>query len=332
MKLLVQTEDDLWHLYNILEVNDLAYALTYRREEVKDDKLRAERGEKKKMKLGIRVEKIEFHEFSDWLRVHGVIEEGRVDVGSHHTFNISPGDDITVVKEWRKEHLERLSESESSAQRPLITFLAIDEDSAILAQLREYGVKEVAKINSGASGKQFTTKKDGKTDFYDEVLEKLASISGDGEIVVVGPGFEKENICAYGRDKNLGVIDKCHIIASGQSGMAAVQEVLKKGLGTEILQESRVAMETQLVEQLLAEIGKDGLFSYGPEEVRQCLDAGAIDTLMITDKDMRSRKFEKLLAKTAEMGSRVVVISTLHDAGKKLESLGGVGAILRFKV
>ena len=332
LKLLVQTEDDLWHLYNILEKGDLAYALTYRREETKDDKLRAERGEKRRMKLGIRVENIEFHEFSDWLRILGVIESGPQDVGSHHTFNLTVGENISIIKYWRREHLDRLTDAENSAAQPLITFMAIDEDEAVLAQLREYGMKEIAKIASNRSGKQYASKKDGKDEFYKEVLTKLEQISGDGEIIVVGPGFEKENISAWGRDKNLKIVDKFHLLASGQSGMAAVQEVMKKGIGSDILVDSRVATETKLVEQLLAEIGKDGLFAYGPAEIEAALDGGAVETLLVTDSDMRSRKFEKLLHKCNDIGASVVVISTLHDAGKKLDSLGGIGAILRYKV
>jgi protein pelota len=331
VKLLVQTEDDLWHLYNLLEEGDLVYALTYRREEVKDDKLRAERGEKKRMRLGISLEKVEFQEFSDWLRVHGVIESGPQDVGSHHTLNISVGDDLSVVKQWRNEHLERIREAEKAAERPLITFLAIDEDEAVLAQLREYGVREVATVRSQGSGKQYASKKGGKDEFYIEVLDKMESITGEGECMVIGPGFEKENICAFARQKNRKIVERCHVLATGQSGMAGVQEILKKGIGTEVLLESRVAFETQQIEQLLTEISKDGLYAYGETEVEECSDAGAIDTLLITDKDMRKRRFEKLLSKAEGMGSRIVVISSLHDAGKKLDSLGGIGALLRYK-
>ena len=161
IKVLIQTEDDLWQLYNIVEKDDLAYALTSRREESKDDKLRAERGEKRKMRLGIRVESVEFHEFTDWLRIHGVIEEGPQDIGSYHTFNLSVGEDLSVIKVWRRELMDRLFDAEKAVERPLITFVAIDEEEAVLAQLREYGIKGVAKIRSHVSGKQYTTKKPG---------------------------------------------------------------------------------------------------------------------------------------------------------------------------
>jgi len=82
IKLLVESIDDLWHLNHLIQEGDLAYALTYRREESQSDKLRSERGEKRRMYLGLEVETVEFHDFADRLRVHGTIKEGPQDIGS----------------------------------------------------------------------------------------------------------------------------------------------------------------------------------------------------------------------------------------------------------
>jgi protein pelota len=69
IKLMLGSMDDLWHLFNIIEKGDVVFTMTYRREEKKTDKLRPERGKKKPMRLGMVVEDIEFHEFSDRLRI-----------------------------------------------------------------------------------------------------------------------------------------------------------------------------------------------------------------------------------------------------------------------
>ena len=60
VKLQVESDEDLWHLYNIIETEDLVTASTTRREEKSADKIRAEKMEKKRMTLGIRIKKIEF--------------------------------------------------------------------------------------------------------------------------------------------------------------------------------------------------------------------------------------------------------------------------------
>ena len=92
IKLMPENLDDIWHLYNIIDEEDIVRGLTYRTEEGKDDKIRSKKSEKKRMKLGIRVKEVKFHEFSDRLRIHGIIEEGPQDLGSFHTLNINADD------------------------------------------------------------------------------------------------------------------------------------------------------------------------------------------------------------------------------------------------
>ena len=70
----IETDDDTWHLYNLVEIGDLVTASTTRREEKAADKIRAERAEKKRMTLGIRVEKIEFSENDLRIKILGTIE------------------------------------------------------------------------------------------------------------------------------------------------------------------------------------------------------------------------------------------------------------------
>src|SRR5439155_1319760 len=84
-----RSADDLWHLHNLVLPGDQVRASTYRREEVKTDKVRPERGEKVRVTLTIRVESVEFQAFSDRLRITGVIVEGPQDLGRHHTLNVA---------------------------------------------------------------------------------------------------------------------------------------------------------------------------------------------------------------------------------------------------
>ncbi|MCX6668063.1 MAG: mRNA surveillance protein pelota, partial [Euryarchaeota archaeon] len=82
IKLMPENLDDIWHLYNIIDEGDLVRGMTFRTNEQKDDKIRSKKAEKKRMKLGIRVKEVNFHEFSDRLRILGIIEEGPQDLGS----------------------------------------------------------------------------------------------------------------------------------------------------------------------------------------------------------------------------------------------------------
>ncbi|MFW5927921.1 MAG: mRNA surveillance protein pelota, partial [Thermoplasmatota archaeon] len=142
IKVRIDNMDDLWHLKNIIDPDDIVSAVTYRREETQRDKIRSERGEKKRMRLDIEVEKMEFHEFSDRLRILGVIIDGPQDLGSYHTLNLTDGDELTIIKdEWKKHELDRLKEAVERSEEPIITFVALEENDAVIAIMRQYGLK-----------------------------------------------------------------------------------------------------------------------------------------------------------------------------------------------
>ena len=54
--------------------------------------------------------------------------------------------------------------------------------------------------------------------------------------------------------------------------------------------------------------------------------------LLVTDELMRKGKAERLFRLAKRTGARYMIISTAHEAGKRLAHLGGAGAILRYKL
>jgi len=100
----------------------------------------------------------------------------------------------------------------------------------------------------------------------------------------------------------------------------------------QITKENRVCFETELVEKLFEEIRKDGLAAYGKKEVTNALNSGAVERLLLTDTLIRTQKGEQLLRLAKNNNSEFTIINTMHDAGKKIEGIGGIGALLRFKL
>lgn len=332
IKVQVDSLDDLWHLFNLVERGDLVFAVTYRREEGKADKLRAERGEKKRMRLGIRVERVEFHEFEDRLRILGTIEEGPQDLGSHHTINVQEGEVLSIIKgEWMHSHLQRLRRAVEETRKPRMVLVALEYEEAVVAVLRQYGVQEVAHILSPSSGKMFDRAEGG--DYYGEIADKVAQLAEEGTpLIVLGPGFAKETLLLKGRERYPELFGRAHLFHTGQAGMAGIHELMKRGLGAEVLEDSRVAMEVMLVEKVLEGIAKDGPVAYGPKEVEGAARMGAVETLLVLDEMVRSRGLDPLMKLVEETGGKVVVVSEHHDAGRELEALGGLAALLRFRV
>jgi protein pelota len=335
IKVIAENMDDIWHLYNIIEEEDLVRGLTFRTDEVKDDKIRSKKSEKKRMMLGIRVKEVKFHEFSDRLRIHGTIEEGPQDLGSFHTLNIEADkmDKITIVKEeWKSYQIERLEDAVKLSKQPILTFVSIDDDKATIAVLRQSGVQWIADIDSHRSGKMFESVNTEK-EYFGEIVSVVKNKKTENSpVVIVGPGFTKEHFVKYGREKHPNIFEKCIVHGTGNSGMNGVQEAIKTGIIEQVTKENRVVYETKLVENLFEEIKKDGLATYGFAEVENALNSGAVERLLISDVLIRTAKGESLARLARKQNSDFTIINTMHEAGKKIDGIGGIGALLRFKI
>lgn len=331
IKIRVENPDDLWHLHNLALPGDLVRASTYRREESKADKIRPERMEKVRVTLTIRIEKVEFQAFSDRLRLSGVIVEGPQDQGQHHTLLVGVEDVLSIIKTWRPHELRRIDEAVAAAQKPIVSFLSLDDEDALLAQLRQYGVREVAAIHAPGHGKMFPSG-DTKAVYFDDILAKLKTANLGESLVLIGPGFTREEFHAHLRSREPTLASRIHVHGTSHAGMTGIQEALKSGVGAKVFEESRVAQETRLVERVLEAIATNRPCAYGRAEVAQAVDAGAIETLLVSESSVRDIAIEHLMRRVEAARGSVVLVSRHHEAGEKLESLGGIAALLRFPI
>jgi protein pelota len=136
----------------------------------------------------------------------------------------------------------------------------------------------------------------------------------------------------YGKENAPKIFENAHTNSTGNAGMNGINEAIKSGLIKTIIKENRVVHETTLIEKLFEEIKKDGLATYGESEVKIALQNGAVERLLISDVLIRSKKGEELLNIAKQNNSEFTIINTLHESGKKFEGLGGVAALLRFKI
>ncbi|MEK6988465.1 MAG: mRNA surveillance protein pelota [Candidatus Thermoplasmatota archaeon] len=331
IKLRIENPDDLWHLHNLVVPGDHVRASTYRREESKTDKVRPERAEKVRVTLTLQVDKLEFQAFSDRLRITGVIVEGPQDLGRHHTLNVGVDDVLSVIKTWKAHELRRIDEAVAASQKPLVTFLSLDDEEALLAQLRQYGVQELATIRAPGHGKMFATG-DAQSAYFDDILSKLRTLQLGEALILVGPGFAREDFLERLKARNLPLAEKVHTQGTSQPGMHGIQEALRSGMGVKLFGESRVAHETALVEKLLEAIATNRPSAYGRAEVAEAVEAGAVETLLVSDAVVRDLEIERLMHDVESARGKVVLVSRHHEAGAKLEGLGGIGALLRYPI
>ena len=122
-------------------------------------------------------------------------------------------------------------------------------------------------------------------------------------------------------------------------GENAINEVLKRPETENALKQDRIAREFRYVEELFTEISKNNLASYGLKETKEAAIAGAVKTLLITDKFIQEKRMEDKYESIENMMKTVdttkgdiLIVSSDNEAGKKLDGLGGIAAILRYKL
>ena len=62
IRLFPESIDDLWHLRYLITTGDLVFATTFRSVDTASDKIRPEKAEKRPVRLGIRIDRVEFSE------------------------------------------------------------------------------------------------------------------------------------------------------------------------------------------------------------------------------------------------------------------------------
>ena len=340
IEIIPETLDDLWHLSHIVEVGDNASSKTTRRiQDNTGDKLRSDRGVKKTFYLGLDIENISFHLFTGKLRLTGVITRGPEDLiplGSHHTLEVKLNTPITIKKDmWPKWAIKRLNQAIDASKKLSAIIVVLEDDTATLGLMRQFGIEYYGPIKGHVSGKRIIDKNRQKNivQFYEKVIESITKFDSLQNIIIAGPGFVKNDFYDYLKDK-YGDLAKMSIVEStGSGGRNGISEVLKKGTVEKLTSENRVAQEMGAINKLLEQIGKNSSkIAYGPKETQNAINLGAVSELLVLDTKVAGENMGDLMDMVENMKGEVMVISSEHEGGKQLESLGGMAAILRYEI
>lgn len=326
IRLFPENTDDLWHIGHLVHENDLVFAMTFRSPDSATDKTRPEKMEKRPVRLGIRVAKVEFHHNANRLRISGLIEHGP-DAGFHHTINLEAGYEISIIKYWRKIDIERIDRAVKTSVTGVVHIVAIEEGEAEIYRIRQFGPERFTTI-IGGSGKREGL--DMRTGFFEEILSNISDLSGP--VVMAGPGFIKDDFKKYIESKDSSLASRCIIADTRRIGRGAVQEVIGQGILTRISEDIQLAREVSCIEELIARISSGGNATYGINEVENAVEIGAVEEVLVTDTMIRDLNISKLLEKAESMRANIVVLSSEFEPGKQLEALGGIAGLLRYSI
>ena len=156
-------------------------------------------------------------------------------------------------------------------------------------------------------------------------------------MILCGPGHAREKlrsvILEIEPERNL------RLIGTSMAGRAGANEVIREGLANEFLEDHAINKEIQLLEEVWKRISSNGAVAYGEQALVRAMSEGAIETLLVAIdllRDEETQLDDKLLRDWVQgldaIGGQLIQCSTDHDAGEQLLGLGGVVALLRYKM
>jgi protein pelota len=344
VKVVPDTPDDLWHLYNVVYKGDEVYAYSSRAIKSDTETSRPKSAERMSAFMGVIVESVSWDKFLGKLRVHGLICHAPdiIPTGAHHTLSIALNQPVTIVKkEWPKHLLDRLTRA-SETEKPML-IISIDDEGFAIAETKQYGYETRVEQRIRLPGKQEADKRVEATKAYFRLavnsLNQLWA-QNHNPIVIIGAGFVKNDFVKYlneeSKEMSKSVVD---VKSVNNGGTAGIDEALRSGVLLKAAHQLRIVDETETMEEVMKRLGKgEGTVTYGLDAVENAAIMGAIEKLVIADTTLRDAeetqrlKLEELMREVEKRNANVTVISTEHEAGAKLLSLGGIAALLRFPI
>jgi len=324
-KILIESDEELWHLTKLIAGGDVVSGASYRKFKVQE----GEKGEKKRIFVHVRTEKVEFA--TGKVRVTGTIVEGTpeefVQRGSYHTLDIEKGFDFGLKKkEWGRMEEELLKRMREEGKQPIVKIIAMDEKKATFATLYPFGLKQDFEMhNRAGKGDERCSAEDRK--FIEGIFEKIKEMKEE-TIVVAGPGFEKEKLKKMLEEERIQkkvVFESC-----STAEIPGIYELLNSGKISQIIGETRIEKEIGLMEEFLKRIAREGRAVYGKDDVFEAINSGKVEILLILDELLRAKEYDTAAGTCEKMKGKVVIFSSESDTGGKLKSFGGIAALLRF--
>jgi len=337
--------DDLWHLTYVVEPGDLVSGDTTRRIQRDDERLRDTGGEREHLHVTLDVSDVEFHRFANRLRIGGeIVGCSREDqLGFHHTLNVEAHDELEVEKVWKPDQLDRLEEAESASERPDVAVATVEEGQAYVHTIAQYGTEEYAAI-TGPTGKGEYARS--RSELFDELGDVLSRLDVDA-IILAGPGFTKQDALDAIREAHPEAAELVTVVDTSSVGDRGVHEVLARGAVEDVQEETRIATEARLIDELTERIASGAKAAYGPEEVAKAAEYGAVEHLLVVDERLRTERgatpadasggdweqdVDEILRTVEQQGGDVTVFSSEFQPGQQLSNLGGIAALLRYRI
>ena len=345
----MQSADDVWALYRIVQPGDCASGWTERKIKIGDSTTqRAGAAITKRMLLTITIEKSAYENDGKSVRLLGPIKEGNeyVSAGEYHSFDIDSNSQITIQKiNWPAHQLRALDEAVVGGRGTTI-IVAFDRTTAMLGSLTAKGFTKIATIDGVVQKKGMDTQKEGS--FYADIVKQLVAISeriNPTSIVLASSNFWKEPLFKeidsqqISAEQTKDLRKKSRWIECEDVSERAIQELTT----SKEFQQSILAPSQQEVyrtfDEILRRIGTDGAAAYGMQPVEAAAQQSAINITLVSQRLLATARekgtfeqIESLLNLIEKTGATVHIIGDEFTIQDKIDGLGGIVALLRFAI
>lgn len=335
LKLQLETPEDLYFAALLIDEGDLVTAWTFRQIKV-DREGGTERGDRVRVKLCVKVKKVEFQRFTDTLRVLGVIVEAPEWLeakGSHHTIGLRPGDEVEIVKISLLKHHERILQI-ASGQVRVKGVISVDLDEVAAALLRPQGLEVLAVIPLPRPRKEGSLKAqvhENLKSVFSQLVAGLKSRNVD-TLLIAAPRLVYD--AAQGLLENLDLPTRFVEVSEG--GLAGLHELMRREDLREVLKECALSAPKLALEELARRLGEDpDRVAIGVEEVSRALLVRAVETLLVLDEALLGddrAAILKILEGASESAREILVVPPSLEKAELLKRGGGVAALLYFRV
>jgi protein pelota len=350
--LLCDNVEDLWHLYNIVGKGDFIKTITFRK--VAHESGGKSSSTKKKINITIKVEEIEYDQKEGIIRYKGknVSENEFIAIGQYQSIEIAKGLTFTVFKKtWDEFHIERLKQATDPTITSDLAAIVMEEGVAHVYLISSHITTLKAKIEQSIPKKRKGPSQHDKsiTNFFQKILDAIVK-NINFEIVkciiVASPGFVKDQFGDYLQDstsnnkhyeiiqKNL---NKFVYVHSSNGYKQALSEVLSKPEILMQIKNTKASEDVLVMERFNETLGKDmDRVIFGLKPISEACEKDAIDTLILSDNFLRKvppsvrANVTSIMKSVKSKGGSVVKMSSQHVTGEKIDSFGGITAILRY--
>jgi protein pelota len=310
-----EDEEDLFNLAQIIDKGDIIEGKDIRKVKIGNDVL------KKNYFISLEVEEVKL---GNPLRVKGIILNEHEDFpkGVHHSFTIIPFKTIKLIKDFYPSYIFDLL---TTKRKEAIKVILIDDEKVEFYEIRDKNVKLVGSL-------RYREKEDSEKAFfnYKKIISELKK-KGWNNFIIGGPGLFKEELLK--ELKKEAFVNSIYLANVSHLGLTGIKELLKRDELKSLLKDFRVKEEEELINKFMEELKKEGNVVYGRKNIKEALDYGAVELLIVNSDLIFKNKDQEVLdmiKKVEEMNGKVKLIET--EEKKKLKSFGDLIAFLRFKI